>query len=63
MFLLLAKIKALPSLEAQKDMVKWVLQVGPLSHISLKISYQVFLLIYFSITVTIVYVILFLLDV
>lgn len=27
-FLLLSKIKALPSLEAQKDMVKWVLQVG-----------------------------------
>lgn len=27
-FLLLSKIKAVPSLEAQKDMVKWVLQVG-----------------------------------
>lgn len=27
-FLLLFKIKAVPSLEAQKDMVKWVLQVG-----------------------------------
>lgn len=27
-FLLLSKIKTLPSLEAQKDMIKWVLQVG-----------------------------------
>lgn len=27
-FLLLSKIKAVPSLEAQKDMVKWVLQVA-----------------------------------
>lgn len=26
-FLLLSKIKAVPSLEAQKDMIKWVLQV------------------------------------
>lgn len=27
-FLLLSKIKAVPSLEAQNDMVKWVLRVG-----------------------------------
>lgn len=27
-FLLLSKIKALPSLEAQKDTIKWLLQVG-----------------------------------
>uniref|UniRef100_A0A4W6FBI0 E3 ubiquitin-protein ligase n=1 Tax=Lates calcarifer TaxID=8187 RepID=A0A4W6FBI0_LATCA len=36
-FLLLSKIKALPSLEAQKDMVKWVLQVGYFCHIHIYI--------------------------
>lgn len=28
LFLLLSKMKLVPSLEAQKDMVKWVLQVS-----------------------------------
>uniref|UniRef100_A0A4W6FB94 E3 ubiquitin-protein ligase n=1 Tax=Lates calcarifer TaxID=8187 RepID=A0A4W6FB94_LATCA len=37
LFLLLSKIKALPSLEAQKDMVKWVLQVGYFCHIHIYI--------------------------
>ena len=42
-FLLLSKIKAVPSLEAQKDMVKWVLQVGYLiSHILFLTSHDGF---------------------
>lgn len=32
LFLLLSKMKLVPSLDAQKDMVKWVLQVGFWTH-------------------------------
>lgn len=33
LFLLLSKIKSLPSLEAQKDLIKWLLQVFKPTHI------------------------------